>query len=419
MAILVKCNATDVLPESEIFSGELLVEKQAQLVEGDEVFIWTSERPRQRPNGKGLESRGRLVSSDQSGSNAKVKIQVRISDRSPKERLSMNRLAEMGQKSTAARDLHERIHKFRPRRIWALSEGERKLLEGLFEPASIAEENVRAIVPEEHLLDVLRMLARSIQMADQFAPEKWGVRVNRKSIMLKVGFVEVLQFHNDLFHHLVRGDLVPKRTRSVWHDNFYAAPYKNAPTCDAFDSDLSISKKAYELLLPAHEAAIEIAARSPIHTTTKNDHSPGLVNFISRMVKIALPQPAYVGAFEQIVLYPDEIADQKTFIEGTAISVLLNRYERDQAARNKCIEHHGADCAACGMSFGDYYGSDMSGFIHVHHLVPLSSIREQRTVDPIHDLRPVCPNCHAVIHSSNPPLTVDQVRSLIEKHGKI
>jgi hypothetical protein len=280
------------------------------------------------------------------------------------------------------------------------------------------EQDVRAVIPEEYLPDVLRMLARSIQTADQFAPEKWGVRVSRKSIMLKVGFVEVLQFHNDLFHHLVRNDLVPKKARGVWRGNFSAAPYKNAPACDTFDADLSISKKAYELLLPAHEAAIEIAARSPIHTTTKRDHSPALVNLISRMLKMPLPQPGYVKAPEQTVLYLDEIADHTTFMEGTAISVLVNRYERDPAARNRCIEHYGADCTACGISFGNYYGSDMSGFIHVHHLAPLSSIRKQTTVDPIRDLRPVCPNCHAVIHSSNPPLTVDQVQSLIEKHRK-
>jgi hypothetical protein len=285
--------------------------------------------------------------------------------------------------------------------------------------ASAVEEDVRAVIPAEHLLDVLGMLAHSIRIANQFTPEKWGIHISRKNIMLKVGFVEVLQFHTDLFHQLVRNDLVSRKARSVWHDNFDAAPYKNAPACDTFDADLSISKKAYELLLPAHEAAIEIAARSPIHTTTKNDHSPSLVNFISRMVKIPLPQPAYVGPSEQTFLYPDETQDHKTFLEGAAISVLVNRYERDRAAINKCIEHHGADCTACGISFGHHYGPGMSGFIHVHHLAPLGDIRGQRSVDPIHDLRPVCPNCHAVIHSSNPPLTVDQVRSLIERNGKI
>jgi hypothetical protein len=109
-----------------------LVEKQAELVEGDEVFIWTSERPRQKPNGKGLELRGRLVSWDQPGSSANAKITVRISDRLLETRLSMNGLAEQGQKFRPARRLHGRIHKFRRRRIWGLDGEERKLLDHFF-----------------------------------------------------------------------------------------------------------------------------------------------------------------------------------------------------------------------------------------------------------------------------------------------
>jgi HNH endonuclease len=132
MAVLVKCNASDVTPGNESFSGELLVEKQAHLAEGDEVFIWTSERPRQRPNGKGLEMRGRLVSSAQSGSSAKVEIKVQIRDRLPEASLSMNDLAEMGRKSAPTRGLYERIHKFRHPRIWKLDEEERKLLNDVF-----------------------------------------------------------------------------------------------------------------------------------------------------------------------------------------------------------------------------------------------------------------------------------------------
>jgi hypothetical protein len=41
----------------------------------------------------------------------------------------------------------------------------------------------------------------------------------------------------------------------------------------------------------------------------------------------------------------------------------------------------------------------------------LASIGTQSSVNPIRDLRPVCPNCHAVIHSTTPPRTIDQVRA--------
>lgn len=283
---------------------------------------------------------------------------------------------------------------------------------------SETEERIRAIVPERQLLDALQILAELIRSADKFAPTKWGIRVSRKNVMLKVGFVEVLQFHNNLFHQIVKRDLVPNDVRRKWRTSFGAAPYKNAPECDSFDSELSMSKRAYGVLLAAHKAAIQIAARSPIHTSTKADHSPELVDFISRMVKIQLPQPGYVRDSNEALRYPDEVFDARTFVEGAAISVMVNRYERDRAARKKCIQHHGASCFACDISFGDYYGPRMSGFIHVHHLIPLSGNDKSREVDPIRDLRPVCPNCHAVIHSAIPPLTVDQVRSLMKKADK-
>jgi predicted HNH restriction endonuclease len=434
VAILVKCNATEVGSEALSFSSELPADESIQPAKGDEVFIWTSEHPRRGPDGQGLELRGNLISWQRSGLTAKVT--VKIDDRLSEAHLGMDDLESAARESEPARRLHERIHKSRRPRIWGLDEDERALLDKVFNkqsagrkkslhrsahqiahPDFTAEDNIRAIIPEDNLIDVLRILSHSIRTANRFAPEKWGVRISRKNIMLKVGFVEVLQVYNDVFHHLVKGDLVPKVARNNRHYSFSPSPYKNAPACDTFETDLLISAKAYQQLLSAHEAAIEIAAQSPIHTTTKKDHSTDLVNFISRILGTRLPQPTYIEASEQTFLYPDEVADHETFFEGAATRVLVNRYERDRVARHKCIKHHGSNCGACDISFGDYYGPVMTGFIHVHHLAPLGSARKETNVDPIHDLRPVCPNCHAVIHSSNPPLTLDQVRSLIKKHA--
>jgi 5-methylcytosine-specific restriction protein A len=53
------------------------------------------------------------------------------------------------------------------------------------------------------------------------------------------------------------------------------------------------------------------------------------------------------------------------------------------------------------------------GFIHVHHLKPLAQIGEQYELDPINDLRPVCPNCHAMLHRASPALSIDALRALI------
>lgn len=103
------------------------------------------------------------------------------------------------------------------------------------------------------------------------------------------------------------------------------------------------------------------------------------------------------GKEPEAPLFPDEVVDE-VFVEGAVTQVTVNRYERNLAARQKCIDHHGATCWVCSFDFEARYGEPGKGFIHVHHLVPLSTIQESYEVDPINDLIPVCPNCHAMIH---------------------
>jgi len=104
-------------------------------------------------------------------------------------------------------------------------------------------------------------------------------------------------------------------------------------------------------------------------------------------------------------LFPDEIQQEATYIDGAAIQVTVNRYERDRKARQAALEWHGYQCKVCGIEMTKVYGEIAKGFIHVHHLVPLSEIKEVYQVDPKTDLIPVCPNCHAMLHRQDPPLS--------------
>ncbi|MDJ0530571.1 MAG: HNH endonuclease, partial [Microcystis sp. M53600_WE12] len=70
-------------------------------------------------------------------------------------------------------------------------------------------------------------------------------------------------------------------------------------------------------------------------------------------------------------------------------------------------------CFVCGFDFSKVYGELGDGFIHVHHLRPLSEIKQQYRVDPINDLRPVCPNCHAMIHRRTPPLSIKELQEVL------
>ncbi len=113
---------------------------------------------------------------------------------------------------------------------------------------------------------------------------------------------------------------------------------------------------------------------------------------------------------------PEEILETDTFTEGAVKRVWVNAYERNREARSACIGHYGARCYVCGFDFANAYGPDGEGFIHVHHERPLSEIGETYHVDPIADLKPVCPNCHAMIHRKNPAFPVSEVRSMLLNH---
>ncbi len=106
---------------------------------------------------------------------------------------------------------------------------------------------------------------------------------------------------------------------------------------------------------------------------------------------------------------PDEIPERQ-YTEGSVRQVHVNRYERDRAVRQVCIDHYGPACMVCGLVFGQRYGAIGVGYIHVHHLVPVSELGDSYKIDPIEDLRPICPNCHAMVHRRNPPFSVEEVR---------
>lgn len=99
--------------------------------------------------------------------------------------------------------------------------------------------------------------------------------------------------------------------------------------------------------------------------------------------------------------------------EGDPRTVELTKYERNAEARRECIKHFGYRCQACDLSYEDRYGPIGADLIHVHHLTPLSEIGEAYQIDPIHDLVPLCANCHHVVHRRSPPYSVAELRNAI------
>jgi 5-methylcytosine-specific restriction enzyme A len=104
-----------------------------------------------------------------------------------------------------------------------------------------------------------------------------------------------------------------------------------------------------------------------------------------------------------ITLYP----------EGTKMLITVNAYERNQKARQSCLQHHGYKCKVCELDFEKKYGVIGRGFIHVHHIQEFHRPGIRPDTNPITDLIPVCPNCHAMLHRQNPCFTIEELKSML------
>lgn len=119
-----------------------------------------------------------------------------------------------------------------------------------------------------------------------------------------------------------------------------------------------------------------------------------------------------------IHILPEEldVLNPEIYTEGIKKTILVNSYERNPKARKACIEYWKAKCIVCEFDFEKTYGELGKGFIHVHHLKQISEIGNEYQINPIEDLRPVCPNCHSMLHKFNPLLKIEELREIIQSN---
>lgn len=214
-----------------------------------------------------------------------------------------------------------------------------------------------------------------------------------------------------------------------WGDDLYMFPTVGSPGTGGFDYDNGwegdifrwYAKNDTTIKQPLIKWILEEANRVFIFTRPRvrtpftfqglgtphsfEDQSPVLIRWlVNRLVE------------ESFEVLPTEESGPAKFIEGATKSILVNAYERNQKARQACINHYGFDCSVCGFNFSSHYGDIGQKFIHVHHLRDLASVGCEYEVNPIDDLRPVCPNCHAMLHVEKPPMSIESLRKIIESN---
>lgn len=127
---------------------------------------------------------------------------------------------------------------------------------------------------------------------------------------------------------------------------------------------------------------------------------------------------AYGGIPQQAVETAQTTGEDpaQLFTEGAQCDITADRYERSRSARQACLQANGTVCAICGFDFAKAYGPEFAGIIQVHHITPISEIGREYQVDPVHDLIPVCPNCHVALHSKpGGTYTPDELRAFLHR----
>ena len=172
------------------------------------------------------------------------------------------------------------------------------------------------------------------------------------------------------------------------------------------------------------------AIMSPTPTKEKTvdkskDETENIVNTSASVEKtVIMPNVEKSATSKEI----EQVKEDKTIDESTSIqtakkieenvvepTVKQEESDLDYKARIKkeCIEYYGAICDLCGFDFGYTYGEKYEDCIEVHNIHGHAEEIIEST-HPIQDLIPVCCNCHRIIHSQNPPISVEKMRKMVK-----
>ena len=112
--------------------------------------------------------------------------------------------------------------------------------------------------------------------------------------------------------------------------------------------------------------------------------------------------------------------------EEAAEGKLLTRLHRSRERSRKLVEqakvrafkqHGRLACIACNFEFKMKYGLGAARIIDCHHVKPVSTLAADGGKTHIDDLVLLCSNCHRVVHSQRPWLTVEQLRARIQDNS--
>lgn len=253
---------------------------------------------------------------------------------------------------------------------------------------------IRLIPDASERANICHELALFWSYAKRKYPDKTFITLASRYVRLNVGMVEVLVIYPDYILAVVDEKLA---------DPSFEGPYKSLPDACPCRLERADYIANASTLRPSVFSLIDKLGYTRTNPSTPKGHSPGLATLLES-------QYSHIGSEDRL----EEPASE--FCEGDSTTAMVSRYERDPKARAVCLQHYNSySCQICGFDFLTIYGQIGKDFIHVHHLYPLSTLGK-RSVNPKKDMIPVCPNCHAMLHTRSPvPLAPEELRKVIRK----
>lgn len=126
--------------------------------------------------------------------------------------------------------------------------------------------------------------------------------------------------------------------------------------------------------------------------------------------EIASDLLALILSDERYEFHQESEIEIRVYAEGKIKTVTYRTYDRSPAARQACIEYYGYSCSVCGFSFETEFGGLGRNYIEVHHLKQVSDAGGEYNINPVADLRPVCANCHRMLHKRKPALSIEELK---------
>jgi 5-methylcytosine-specific restriction enzyme A len=197
----------------------------------------------------------------------------------------------------------------------------------------------------------------------------------------------------------------------------FTSPVRSGPHWDGSGRLAHLADIDWDTILPYHDRlpVEKLKAHIPdVHW----DHIQGSGISVSQVAANALHELWAKHTDQKLFRSPDEPigASPTLYPEGALSQVQVNRYERDPKARKECLDAKGYQCVVCEFSFEERYGPLGRDYIHVHHTIELSKAPPGYKVNPLEDLVPICPNCHAMIHrGTGKALTVEQLKQELQQ----